>query len=105
MTPPNSDSKLPPSDPAAPQDFQPQNDELRRLVYEKIATHQHDGRQAQRIDLNTDITGLFEVVSVAPSAIPKDLYDQVKIYVNGATYRLYWYDFVGHVWHYVTATA
>lgn len=57
------------------------------------------------INFNTDIQGLFETVSAAPTNIPKSPYDQVKIYVNGATYRLYWYDGVGHAWHYVTATA
>lgn len=69
-----------------------------------IKTHKHDG-SSSRINLNTDILGLFEVVSVAPTGVPRDVYDQIKIYVNSTTYRLYWYDNVGHVWHYVTATA
>lgn len=57
------------------------------------------------INFNTDIEGLFETVSVAPTAVPKSPYDQIKIYVNGATLRFYWYDNTAHVWHYVTATA
>lgn len=56
------------------------------------------------INLNTDIIGLFETVAVVPTAVPTNAYQQVKIYVNGATLRLYWYDAVGHAWHYVTAT-
>lgn len=58
-----------------------------------------------RINFNTDLIGLFETVSVAPAGVPVSPYDQVKIYVNSTTYRLYWYDGVGKVWHYVSATA
>lgn len=70
-----------------------------------IRNHDHSGLQAQAIDWSTNITGLFETVSVAPTNVPKSPYDQVKIYVNSTTYRIYWYDSTGHVWHYVTATA
>lgn len=65
-------------------------------------------------ELNTDteeqqfarnLFGLFETVSAVPTAEPINYLDQIKIYVNGATLRLYWYDKVAHVWHYVTATA
>lgn len=59
----------------------------------------------KRINIDTDVFGLFETVSAVPAGIPQTVYDQVKIYVNGATLRLYWYDSVAHVWHYVTATA
>ena len=59
----------------------------------------------KRLNLNTDIIGLFETVSVAPTKTPISPWGQVKIYVNGATYRLYWYDANANVWHYVTATA
>lgn len=58
-----------------------------------------------RIVFNTGLIGLFETVSIVPTGLPLSPYDQVKIYVNSTTYRLYWYDAVGHVWHYVTATA
>lgn len=57
-----------------------------------------------KINFNTDIIGLFEVVSAAPSGTPKNVYDQVKIYTNGTTYRLYWYDQVNHAWRYATGT-
>lgn len=78
---------------------------LSRKIDDAIRTHSHDGTGSVRINLSTDILGLFETVSVAPTGTPRDLYDQVKIYVNSTTYRLYWYDSSGHVWHYVTATA
>lgn len=58
-----------------------------------------------RMSFETDILGLFETVSTAPTNTPYSPYDQVKIYVNGGTYRLYWYDGNANVWHYVTATA
>lgn len=61
--------------------------------------------QNTRINFNTDIIGLFETVSAVPTGIPTSPYEQIKIYVSGGTLRLYWYDSVAHVWHYVTATA
>ncbi len=66
--------------------------------------HYHNGVVGRQIYLK-DLFGLFETVSVAPTTIPKTTYDQIKIFVNGATFRFYWYDSVGNVWHYVTATA
>lgn len=59
-------------------------------------------KQQQRAD---DVFGLFETVSAAPTGIPKTWFDQIKIYTNGATLRLYWYDATNATWHYVTATA
>lgn len=84
---------------------QEQIDALSKKIDDLIRSHTHDGSGAARINLNTDILGLFETVSSVPSGTPRDVYDQVKIYVNSTTYRLYWYDATGHVWHYVTATA
>lgn len=49
--------------------------------------------------------GIFTVVSAAPSTPPQDAFDQIQVYVNGATLRLYWYDWSATTWHYVTATA
>jgi hypothetical protein len=91
--------------PSAPDDTKQQLEDLRRYVDDQIRQHIHDGGQGTRINFNTDIIGLFETVSVVPTNVPKSPYDQVKVYVSGATYRLYWYDANGGVWHYVTATA
>ena len=52
-----------------------------------------------------DIFGMFRVVSDAPTGKPRKLIDQIVIYTNGATFRLYYYDFKAGVWHYITATA
>lgn len=70
-----------------------------------IREHAHDGGQATLIDFDLHLDGLFETVAAAPTGAPRSPYDQVKIYVNGATYRLYWFDAAGNAWHYVTATA
>lgn len=55
--------------------------------------------------LGQNIAGMFQTVSTAPTNTPKNFFDQVQIYVNGGTLRLYWYDTVANTWHYVTATA
>ena len=82
------------------QDLQQQINELREL----LARHTHIGDAGGQLYVKS-LFGFFETVSTAPSGVPKTTYDQIKIYVNGATYRLYWYDSVGNAWHYVTATA
>ena len=51
------------------------------------------------------IQGMYQTVSVAPTAVPLTMQNQIQIFVNGGTLRLYWYDVVGGAWHYVTATA
>lgn len=56
------------------------------------------------VNLDTQVFGLFEVVSAVPTGTPKMLFDQIKIYTNGSTYRLYWYDWVNHNWRYATGT-
>jgi hypothetical protein len=58
----------------------------------------------RRINWNTDVIGLFQTVSVAPTQTPASPYQQVQIYVNSTTYRLYVYDNNAHVWHYATLT-
>lgn len=69
-----------------------------------IREHQHNGLQAQLVDLDVGIDGLFETVSVAPTNIPKSIYDQVKVYRSGATLRLYIYDVDNQAWRYVALT-
>lgn len=59
------------------------------------------GKGGRPVDVK-NITGLFEVVSAAPTHIPKNLYDQIKLYVNGATYRIYFYDYTGAAWRLVS---
>ena len=61
-----------------------------------------DVSQPQKI---RDLFGLFQTVSVAPTVAPLKLINQIQIYTNGATYRLYWWDNTNNTWHYITATA
>ncbi len=52
-----------------------------------------------------DIFGLFNTSLTVPVGKPNSPQEQIIIYTNSTTYRLYWYDSVASVWHYVTATA
>ena len=72
-------------------------------LQQMISAHAHNGVQASNTDFD-DIMGTFEVVSSVPTAKPMRASQQIKIYTNGTTYRLYWFDTVADVWHYITAT-
>ena len=83
----------------------PDLQQLQRQIADLQRQVQGLSRADTQVNLDTQLAGLFEVVSAAPTGIPKRAYDQIKIYTNSTTYRLYWYDWVNHAWHYVTATA
>lgn len=51
-----------------------------------------------------NLQGLFETVDTAPTAVPKTFYQSIKLYANGATYRLYIYDSLNQAWRYATLT-
>lgn len=53
----------------------------------------------------SNLQGMYETVTAAPTNSPTNALNQVKIYTNGATLRLYWFDAKNNLWHYVTATA
>jgi len=69
----------------------------------QMREHSHDGFNGGQIYFR-NLFGLFETVSVAPTTTPKTTWDGIKIYTNGATYRLYWYDSVAGAWRYATGT-
>ena len=52
-----------------------------------------------------NVFGMFKTSDQVPTGTPKNWFDQILIYKNGATLRLYWYDVTNAGWHYVTATA
>lgn len=81
----------------------PQNDPHIASLEARIAALEASLHQ-QFVNLDTNIYGLFEVVSAIPSGTPKSVYDQIKIYTNSTTYRLYWYDQVNHAWRYASGT-
>lgn len=65
--------------------------------------NQPDNQGFARV-LFSDLFGGIQTVSSAPTAAPINVYDQVKVYVSGTTYRLYVYDTKAAVWHYATLT-
>lgn len=60
--------------------------------------------RATRINLNTDIIGLFETVTVAPTLIPTSPYEQVKLAVISGTYYIYAYNTSSKTWKRVAIT-
>ena len=52
-----------------------------------------------------DLSGLIETVSVVPTGTPSRFDRQIKLYINGATLRLYIYSNVDNTWHYITISA
>lgn len=51
-----------------------------------------------------NIINFVQVVSTAPTATPRNFWEQIKLYINGATYRLYIYDNITNNWRYATLT-
>ena len=56
-----------------------------------------------KVDIKS-IESMYEVVDAIPVHTPVRVYDQIKIYVNGATKRLYLYDYKNRAWLYATLT-
>lgn len=51
-----------------------------------------------------NITDFIECVTVIPTATPKALFDQIKLYSTGGQYRLYVYNYIDNNWRYATLT-
>jgi hypothetical protein len=68
----------------------------------KYESQDFSPEKAQRIE---NIWGLFRTSTTAPTGKPVKFGDQIVVYTNGSTYRLYWYDTKNNVWHYITASA
>jgi hypothetical protein len=69
----------------------------------QISVHEHTGRDMPNIHLR-NLFGMISVMDAVPTYIPKRLIDQIVLYVNGATKRLYIYDYVNEAWLYVNLT-
>lgn len=69
-----------------------------------LQSHSHDGVTGTQV-LFQNLVGLIETVTTTPTNVPKTIYDQVKIYKNSTTYRLYWYDNVNNAWRYAEQPA
>lgn len=65
----------------------------------KVRDHEHNGQDASKIQIG-NLEGFFEIVSTAPTHRPKNMFEQIKLYVNGATYRIYFYDYKARAWRF-----
>lgn len=54
--------------------------------------------EQKRVNFNTDLIGLFETVLVAPTGIPANPYDQIKLANLSGTYYLYAYNTSSKTW-------
>lgn len=51
-----------------------------------------------RTNLNTDIIGLLETLTVAPTGTPTSLFEQIKLVVIAGTYYIYAYNTNSKTW-------
>lgn len=66
-----------------------------------VPLHGHNGKDLEKIPLR-DIGGLFEVVTVAPAGVPKNCWEQIKIFDNAGTPELHVYDYIAQTWRVFT---
>ena len=86
---------------------QPINNPLRPNIG-SVPFHQHNGvdgtPQLSIKNIKGYVQTRIQTISAAPTGVPANN-DQIQLYINGATYRIYIYDFINSVWHYITLTA
>lgn len=68
-----------------------------------VRKHDHDGANSVPVKLK-NLAGMLRTVSAAPTWAPTCLFEQVVVYRNGATLRLYVYDVTNKAWRYATLT-
>jgi len=84
--------------------IQDQIDALQKQI-DDIRMNQFGQSNIQNDYINIqNIIDFVEVVSTIPSHIPRTLYEQIKIHINGGTMRLYVYDYKASAWRYTTLT-
>lgn len=81
----------------------PEQEQRLETLEREMREHRHNGLDSQRVNLFS-LFGKIEVVSVAPVGKPTDISGQLKIYTNGTTYRLYWYDTTAGAWRNVSTS-
>lgn len=67
-------------------------------------TRRIDFLETRRINFNTDIIGLFETVTVAPTGIPTSPYEQIKLANISGTFYIYAYNTNSKSWKRVAIT-
>ena len=80
-------------------DLKRQLDQLQQM----FTMHNHTGIDTQRVSI-WDLFALFETITTTPTLVPNTIFDQVKVYRSGSTYRLYIYDTLAGAWRYATLT-
>lgn len=105
---PKTDAEL-----AAP-NFQHPQSQSKQPAYDQIAgiapdlttvvnqlqtlTDRVQAMENKRINFNTDIIGLFETVTVAPTGIPTSPFEQVKLANISGTFYIYAYNTNSKTW-------
>lgn len=89
-------------------DIQKRGQEKDERNLNDVKKHTHDGQNSQRIDWG-DLRGIIRTVSVVPSTStnvrkPKSVSEQILLYANGGTFRLYIYDAQNDAWRYTALT-
>jgi hypothetical protein len=84
-------------------------EDIQQIRKEIAALKQQLSIQGQATNYGVElmnISGSFEVVTIAPTAAPVSVYEQVKLYYDssGPTMQLYIYDNVNAKWNYVALT-
>lgn len=69
-----------------------------KIEYPDVKNEGHKNPHGQ------EILGLFQTRTIAPTATPKNWFDQIVIYKNGGTKRLYVYDATNFTWSYTALT-
>lgn len=68
-----------------------------------VRKHTHDGANSQNINIK-NLIGFIPTVAAVPLWIPKAFSEQLAVYKNGVTIRLYIYDTANNVWRYTALT-
>ena len=76
---------------------------MQTIQNDRSQTHNHDGINSSRIAF-ANLIGFIRTVSVVPTNTPADTNNQIVLYANSTTYRLYIYDKVNLAWRYVALT-
>jgi len=75
----------------------PEEEQKLEDLRQEFLNHDHDGLITPQVDI-LNLFGKFEVVNSIPTGKPYTIEGQIKLFVNGSQFRLYWYDTVGDSW-------
>ena len=95
-----------------PQGSQPAHDQIDGvqpniqdlLVQINLLRREIDMLKSKRINANTDIIGLFETVTAAPTLTPRSFLEQIKLANIAGTYYIYAYNTSSKTWRSVAIT-